>query len=200
MSPKKIYDISQEVFSCEVYGGDPPPVRRRLISMEDGDVYNLTAFEMCAHNGTHIDAPYHFYKNGKTVEKIPLERTVGLATVVAFRGTITAKDAAAILARARESSPEAALRLLIKGRATVSAEAAAVFADAGLYLIGSETQSVGPEYSPMAVHLRLLGADVVLLEGVRLSEVPEGTYLLSAAPLALGGADGAPCRAWLMEI
>ncbi len=49
----KIYDISQEVFSCEVYPGDPMPEKTALKSMQDGEVYNLTAFSMCAHNGTH---------------------------------------------------------------------------------------------------------------------------------------------------
>ena len=56
----KIYDISQEVFSCEVYPGDPVPEKTALKSMQEGEVYNLTAFSMCAHNGTHIDAPFHF--------------------------------------------------------------------------------------------------------------------------------------------
>ena len=56
----KIYDISQEVFSCAVYPGDPKPEKQRLCSTAAGDLYNLTAFSMCAHNGTHIDAPFHF--------------------------------------------------------------------------------------------------------------------------------------------
>ena len=64
----KIYDISQEVFSCNVYPGDPKPERKTLSSTEKGDLYNLTAFSMCAHNGTHIDAPFHFLSEGKTVE------------------------------------------------------------------------------------------------------------------------------------
>ena len=75
-----------------------------------------------------------------------------------------------------------------------------MFADAGVYLIGNESQTVGPENAPMQVHLILLGAEVVLLEGIRLGEVPEGTYLLNAAPLNLGGSDGAPCRAVLMDM
>ena len=53
----KIYDISQEVFGCQVYPGDPAPEKRMLKSMGKGEVYNLTAFNMYAHNGTHIDAP-----------------------------------------------------------------------------------------------------------------------------------------------
>ena len=50
----------------------------------------------------------------------------------------------------------------------------------------------------MKVHLIMLGAEVVLLEGIRLEAVPEGAYLLNAAPINLGGADGAPCRATLI--
>ena len=75
----KIFDISQEVFSCQVYPGDPAPEKKILNFMEKGDLYNLTAFSMCAHNGTHIDAPYHFLKGGKTVDAISLEAFVGKA-------------------------------------------------------------------------------------------------------------------------
>jgi arylformamidase len=82
----------------------------------------------------------------------------------------------------------------------VTLEAAEVFAEAGILLLGNESQTVGPEDAPMQVHLKLLGAQVVLLEGVRLEAVPEGVYLLHAAPMNLGGADGAPCRATLMEV
>ena len=66
-------------------------------------------------------------------------------------------------------------------------------------LLGNESQTVGPEDAPMEIHLILLGADVVLLEGIRLAEVPEGVYLLNAAPLNLSGADGSPCRALLIK-
>ena len=64
----KIYDIAQEVFGCQVFAGDPAPEKKQLCSIEKGDLYNLTAFGMCAHNGTHIDAPFHFIKDGKTVD------------------------------------------------------------------------------------------------------------------------------------
>jgi kynurenine formamidase len=93
----KIYDISQEVFSCSVYPGDPAPKRERLCSMEQGSLYNLTAFSMCAHNGTHVDAPFHFLKDGKTVEQIPTEQVVGYAFVSTHEGEISSEDAARIL-------------------------------------------------------------------------------------------------------
>lgn len=196
----KIYDISQEVFSCSVYPGDPVPERQVMLRIPEGAVCNLTAFRMCAHNGTHVDAPYHFLNNGKTIDQVDLERFVGFTFVAEHEGVITAGDAEAILKKARRADREAAKRILVKGQAVVSEEAAAVFAGAGILLFGNESQTVGPEDAPMKVHLKMLGAEIVLLEGIRLKEVPEGVYLLDAAPLNLGGADGAPCRAILMEV
>lgn len=190
----KIYDISQEVFSCRVYPGDPAPEKKILSSIENGAFCNLTAFSMCAHNGTHIDAPFHFLKDGKTVEQLPLTVFVGDCYVARHTGSITAEDADAILKNAAGDG-----RILIAGAATVTLEAARRFAAAGIYLLGNESQTVGPEDAPMQVHLTLLQKNVALLEGVVLTDVPEGHYFLSAAPLCLAGADGAPCRAYLIE-
>ena len=194
----KIYDISQEVFTCRVYPGDPAPEKKTLSSIKAGDLYNLTAFTMCAHNGTHIDAPCHFINGGKGVDELPLEAFVGRAYVAEHQGILTARDAERIKNAAKELDAEAAKRILIKGDAEVSSEAAEAFAKDGILLLGNESQTVGPEDAPMAVHLLLLSANVVLLEGIRLSEVSEGVYLLNAAPLNLSGIDGSPCRAILI--
>ena len=196
----KIYDISQEVFTCQVYPGDPAPERVVLKGMEEGEVYNLTAFHMCAHNGTHIDVPFHFIRGGKTVEKIPMEAVVGMAYVAEHHGILTGNDAVGILERAKKQSPEGAKRILLKGDVEVSLEAARIFASSELCLLGNEPQTIGPQDAPMAVHLALLGSDVILLEGIRLGDVSEGVYLLNAAPLNLSGADGSPCRAVLIEL
>lgn len=196
----KVYDISQEVLTCTVYPGDPIPQREILNSMDDGGVYNLSALRMCCHNGTHIDAPAHFLKDGKTVDAVGLDAVVGMAYVAEHEGVVSAKDASAILAKARAKSEEAAVRILIKGNAEVSLEAAEVFAGAGIRLLGNESQSVGPADAPMAVHKALLSRDVVLLEGVRLSAAAEGVYLLNAAPLNIAGAEGSPCRAVLVDL
>ncbi|WP_301545500.1 cyclase family protein [Ruminococcus bicirculans (ex Wegman et al. 2014)] len=194
----KIYDISQEVFGCQVYPGDPTPKKRVISSMEKGDLYNLTAFSMCAHNGTHIDAPFHFIKDGKTVDSVSLNTFIGMAYVAEYNGIVSADDATEILEKAKKQNSEVAKRILIKGDAEVSAEAAKVFAESNILLLGNESQTVGPENAPMEVHLILLGAGAVLLEGIRLAEVSEGVYFLNAAPLNLSGADGSPCRAILI--
>lgn len=196
----KIYDISQEVFSCVVFPGDPAPEKKQVLSVENGDVCNLTAFSMCAHNGTHVDAPYHFLKDGKTVDNLDLNRLVGYAYVTEESGVITSELALEILEKAKRINEEAAKRILIKGKATVSDEAAVTFAENGIYLIGNESQTVGDENAPLKAHLSLLSKEVVLLEGIRLSHVAEGAYLLNAAPINLGGCDGAPTRAILIKL
>ncbi len=190
----KIYDISQAVFGCKVYPGDAAPAMQADMRMDRGDLYNLTSFSMCAHNGTHIDAPFHFFAEGDTVEKIPLHKFLGACYVTAQDGDMDAAKAREILSAAGGFP-----KILIKGKGVVTLEAAEVFAEAGLDLIGVEGLSVGPEDAPMAVHKVLLGAQVVLLEGIRLKEVSEGVYFLNAVPLNLSGADGAPCRAILLE-
>lgn len=196
----RIYDISQEVFTCKVFPGDPAPKRKILASMDKGDLYNLTEFSMCAHNGTHVDAPFHFVNNGKTVDSISLEAFVGMAYVAEHQGIVSGEDIENIINKARAYNAEAAKRILIKGNATLSEDAARVLASNNILLYGNESQTVGPENAPMEVHKILLGADVVLLEGIRLSEVPEGVYLLNSAPLNLSGAEGSPCRAVLIDL
>lgn len=194
-----IHDIAQPLFECQVYPGDPAPEKKVLMRIREGADCNLTGLSMCAHNGTHVDAPYHFLEDGKTIDRIRLEKLIGPAWVTFHPGEVTAGDAERILREAREVHAEAWKRILIGGQAMVTEDAARVFADAGIDLIGNESQTVGPENAPMRVHLILLKAEVVLLEGIRLTGVPEGVYLLNCAPLNLTGADGAPCRAVLLD-
>lgn len=191
----KIYDISQEVFSCAAYPGDPKPEKQTVYSTGAGDLYNLSFFAMCAHNGTHVDVPFHFLHDGKTVDQIDLSHFVGDCFVARHEGDVTAADAENILKKADGTE-----RILIAGNATVTIEAAEVFAAGGIKLLGNEGQTVGPENAPMQVHLILLRREIALLEGIVLQGIPEGQYFLSAAPLNLGGADGAPCRAYLIDL
>lgn len=192
-----IYDIAQEVLSCKVYPGDPAPAVQQLAVIgEQGSVYNGTSFSMCSHNGTHVDAPAHFIKDGKTIGEIPVETFIGDCYVARHSGEVTADDVRSMLARAAAAG--AGERLLIAGPAVLTEGAARVLVEEKLLLYGNESQTVGPENAPMAVHLILLGAGIVLLEGAVLTDVPEGKYLLNAAPLNLARCEGAPCRAVLL--
>ena len=156
----------------------------------------LSPEEYAAKKKAEKDAVYQMIDD--TATEIVRDPDKFRAYVAEYCGIVSDTAAAEILEKAKKQNPEAAMRILIKGDAEVSSEAAKVFADSGILLLGNESQTVGPEAAPMEVHLILLGAGIVLLEGIRLAEVPEGSYFLNAAPLNLSGADGSPCRAVLI--
>lgn len=185
-----IIDISQEVFSCRVYPGDSPPIFQRVKTIEKSG-YNLTDVSMNVHNGTHVDAPCHFVLGGKAIDELDWSVFYGKCTVAEFEGLIGRDEMAAAVAKSQE-------RLLLKGKCQLSDDAATVIAESHIRLIGVESQSVGSEENPKAVHLILLGKEIIPLEGLNLSDVQPGEYVLSAFPLNMSASDGAPARAVLL--
>ena len=187
----KIIDITQELFTCNVYPGDRPPIFERVKTIEH-DKYNLTNISICAHNGTHIDAPNHFIKDGKAIHELGLSLFYGECTVVEFSGTIGKSEIETVLVSCKE-------RLLIKGKCQLSDNAAVLIANFHIRLIGVESQSIGDADHPLRVHVILLEKEIIPLEGLNLSDVIPGEYILSAFPLCLHGSDGSPVRAVLID-
>ncbi len=186
------YDITQELFSSNVYPGDKAPLYRRISDMADGAVCNITELEMNAHNGTHIDAPRHFVRDGATIDELPLDTLIGPCTVATFDRPVTGDDLAAL-------DLTGVTRLLIRGGVCLELSGAAYLSEAGIRLVGVETQSIGPVGAPLDVHVEVLSHGIIALEGLVLTDIPDGEYTLFAAPLKLAGSDGSPCRAVLMK-
>ncbi|MEN3002062.1 MAG: cyclase family protein [Armatimonadota bacterium] len=200
-----IYDISLTLEpEMPIYPGDAPYRLEPMLRIADGAMCNLSRLEMGTHTGTHIDAPWHFNEQGKRVEQIPLDRLVGLAWVADLRGhkVITAK----VL---QEANIPLTTRLLLKTdnsalwqRREFQKEFVYLSADAADWLIAHTISVVGLDYLSVEqfgapepiVHRKLCGAGIVIIEGLNLSEVPEGEYELICMPLKLKGADGAPAR------
>ncbi|MCL2717645.1 MAG: cyclase family protein [Lachnospiraceae bacterium] len=195
----KIYDITQEVFSCNVFPGDTGPSYKQVAAIKDGAVCNLSTIEMGVHNGTHLDAPWHFIDEGKKIDEIDLEKCVGPAIVIQAAGDIEAMT----IRRLYDDNP-AAERILFKGDCRLTLNGAKELIRLGAKLIGVEAQSVSSNEDPVPVHNELLSNEIVILEGLELGKVPESNsetkYFLVAAPLKLGGRDGSPCRAILINM
>lgn len=204
-----IYDVSVPIRSrMPVYPGDPAPRLNRVKSLERGDFANLGLFAGSVHTGTHVDAPWHFLREGATVEALSLETMMGPATVVSLETTthITASD----LERALIGRTP--VRLLLKTRnsnfwgedafrpdfVALTTEAAQWLVEHRVGLIGIDYLSVEPyPAKEFPVHLTLLGAGVIIVEGLDLRGVPAGEYTLICLPLRLLGADAAPARVLL---
>jgi len=186
----KIYDITQEVFTSNVYPGDNSPSFKRLMEMKEGALYNFSTITMSLHNGTHLDAPWHFVNDGEKIDEVDLEKFIGQAVVVTANGNITADFIKEL---------PTCERILFKGDCVFTLDGAEELTKWGLKLVGIESQSVAPVEDPIPVHVELLSNEVVILEGLVLGDVPDGEYFLSALPLKLGGLEGSPCRAILIQ-
>jgi arylformamidase len=183
----------------------------RTQSLENGDPSNVSRLDCDVHTGTHIDAPRHFLKNGATVEQLPLDTLIGPA-IVAYLPNVTeiaASDMAAL------SLPDGTKRLLLKtsnsalwakqqgfdtGFVGLTADAAKWIVERGISLVGVDYLSVQKYGDGPETHLILLGAEVVILEGIDLSGAEAGQYELICLPLKITGAEGAPARAVLRQM
>jgi arylformamidase len=180
----------------------------RTKTIAGGGTANVSRLDTDVHMGTHVDAPWHFLAHGATVETMPLEELIGPAWVAHLpeREAITAADleAAAIpldtrrlLLRTDNSarwSNETAFR---DDFVALTLDAAHWIVGRGIRLIGNDYLSVQRFHDGPETHRVLLGARVILLEGINLAGVDPGAWELLCLPLRLVGADGAPARAVL---
>lgn len=206
----KIYDISVPISrDTPVYPGDAGFKIRSLAKISEGSPYNLSVVQLSTHTGTHVDPPLHFISTGVPVDKLPLDAMVGPAHVVEIM------DSPSVGAQQLQAAglPPDMERLLIKtsnGRLWESKEFSKEFVylteDGAKWLIDRGVKFVGMDYLSVekfgaekaVVHLSLLGAGVVVAEGLDLREAPPGRYTLVFLPLKLKGGDGAPARAVLL--
>jgi len=200
----RIHDVTLPLATgMAVYPGDPP---FELEAVQDlaGSGYRVSRLVLSTHTGTHVDAPAHFFAAGATVDQLPLEILMGKARVVE------------VLARERVERSDLEqldlrddLRVLLKTRMSgqmlkpgchedhvyLTGDAAAYLAQAGIKLVGFDYLSVDRSGSAeFPAHNALLGAGVVVVEGLDLSEVDPGEYDMACLPLRVAGGDGAPAR------
>jgi arylformamidase len=199
-----IIDISRPIGpDTPVWPGDPPVVVERVARVEAGDPAEVSRLQLGTHTGTHVDPPAHFLPGGVTVDQLPLDVLVGPAVVADLTG-VPSIDPGALESL---GLPAGTVRLLLKtgreaggiaGGGALSSEGARWLVDRGVLLVGADTLSVEPGTDAYPVHRTLLGAGVVIVEGLDLASVAAGPYQLVCLPLRITGGDGAPARAVLI--
>jgi arylformamidase len=205
----KIYDVSVEIKrGMHVYPGDPRFRSKRLKSVEN-DSYELHKIILGNHTGTHVDAPAHFIQNGMKISEIPLELMNGRARVVEIHHNERIDvpelerllvDDFRLIFKTRNSLIWRTRKKFKKDYIYLTEDGANYLVDHGIKLIGFDYLSIdqyGNESHP--AHKTLLGNEVVLIEGLNLSEVEEGHYELSCLPLAFSELDAAPARVILKK-
>lgn len=180
------YDISNNVFDCELYPGTTPPRLRKLNACEQGDEFNLSVLEADLHIGTHVDAPLHFIANAKDVASLDLTHFVGPCLVLSEWDKPEVFHTPILLLRQKHQGP-------------LSLEDCQRFYQAGIRTLGTDALSLASPQTEGVIHRFLLEKDIAIIENLYLDEVPDGPYFLSAPPIKIGGAEAAFCRAILIK-
>jgi arylformamidase len=210
----KLHDVSVLISEdLPVWPGDPGISMTFASSLDQGNDANVTRLEMGVHTGTHIDAPFHFEANGKSIEQLPIDTLIGSCRVFELpeiTGGIGVKDIeklnikgeARILFKTRNSiwwkTDE---RKFQKDFVYITEEGAEFLVSHGVKLVGIDYLSVEKFGSvDYATHHLFLRNQVVIIEGLNLSDIRSGEYELIALPLRIKGADGSPARVILREL
>jgi arylformamidase len=209
----KIHDVTLAISpEMPVWPGDPAVMLEQVSSMDAGAHDNVSRLACGVHTGTHVDAPHHFMNDHRTVESLALDILVGSCCVIQIpeeEKVVTAE----ILEKA--AIPAGTVRLLLKtsnsriwergekvfftGFVGISADGADWLVQHAVKLIGIDYLSVAPYKQSIPTHRTLLGAGMIVLEGLDLSAILPGVYDLYCLPLKLAGSDGAPARVILVD-
>jgi arylformamidase len=209
----RIIDISLEITpDMAVWPGQDGVTLERRQKIEEGGNANVSYFGSSAHTGTHVDAPFHFLPDGQTVDLLSLDVLVGPVQVVQIASNILVINQEVVEDLKLEPVVE---RVLFKTTNSafwrrpdepfhqhfiaIDESGAKALVERGIRLVGIDYLSIAPFKKSRPTHNVLLGAEMVILEGLNLSDVHAGKYMLYCLPLKLHGADGAPARAILVE-
>jgi arylformamidase len=202
----KIYDISEALFNgMTVWPGDKEYQYQLTSVLHSDSIANVGAVSLSMHTGTHIDAPFHFDKNGKKVHELDLSIYMGATKVIHLleKPFITIEDL-------KPFSLHDVKRLLIRTDSWMDKSSfpssftyldpsvAPFLQKHGILLLGLDVPSVDPaESNNLAAHHALHASGIHILERVVLHDIPEGNYELTALPLLIKNGDGSPVRAVL---
>ena len=203
----KLYDISMLVTEeIQVYKNkaEKKPEIRTMSDFSTGSAYE-SRIAMDVHTGTHVDAPLHMIQDGKTIESIALDSLIGPARVLDLthvEDSIGKADLVPfhitkgewILFKTKNSFSEQ----FDFEFTYLNKEGAAYLAEIGVKGVGTDGLGIERSQPDHETHKQLFQQDIVIVEGLRFKDVPEGSYWMVIAPLKLTGIEASPARAFLM--
>jgi kynurenine formamidase len=195
-----------------------PPVAVELLestryTVADGRrSLNSSKIAMGMHCGTHMDAPFHFFDNGITIDQVPLDVCVGPALMIDVRNALTDGLIDVTHLKPHEAKIRKLRRLVVHTGWAVrwgtaefftshpmfTPEAAEFLVECGLRLVGVDFPSV--DRPPFPVHIVFLGNGVVIVENLtNLTAIKKEIFTFISLPLKFTGRDGSPVRAIALE-
>ena len=206
----RIYDVSVPIRTGGlVYPGNPEISIELQQAVARGASANVSFVRFGSHTGTHADAARHFFDDGQPVDKIPLERLIGPAVLIAFPDDVRSVTAEHLKVKKLDGQKRVLIRTrnsallsqkeFVPDYTFLAPDGAQYLVDIGVELVGVDYLSIEQFHSGHhRTHRTLLERAVVIVEGLDLSAPPPGEYEFICLPLRLQGCDGAPARAVLI--
>ena len=206
----KIFDVSWPISKATTGYKDRHIVAIDEIKNFNRDGVRETAIHLSSHTGTHVDAPSHFLKEGKTIDEIGLDRLVGDCIVLDMTTCAERITRDCLLAHDNDIRNDSIVLLRTTNsdfNATDKFSPHFVYLESSgaAYLAEKRVKAVGIDYLGIEhsqpghpTHEVLMNSDVVIIEGLRLGHVQKGNYLFVCLPLNMIGTEGAPARAILI--
>lgn len=201
MFDRKIIDISTDLCNDMDTHSSMDSFKGQWIRRIDEDNrVNMSAYSMISHVGTHVDAPFHFVKEGKKLDEMPLNKLMGRAQIieVPYPETVTSqflrneylnecriilfKFGEKRLDRIHDYFDESAVKFLIQNNVDA---------------IGTDNITIDSRNTKYKIHQLIMPKDIMIIPALKLNGVGEGVYDFVCLPLLIKGSEGAPARALL---
>ena len=210
----KVIDLTLTVSEkIPTFPGSPKP---HFIEWETiaKDGYNLELLFLSTHTGTHIDAPFHFVKNGKKIHEIAPERLVNEAVLIRI-----GKNSNRSISKTDIQNFEQKNGKIENGSTVIfhtgwqknlnkefyfsenpglSISAAKYLASKKINMVGIDSPSIdlGTD-SKFSVHHVLAKNNILIVENLaNLNKIKSNNFHLITSPLKLKNATGSPIRAF----
>ncbi len=207
LAASTLYDVSMTIKPGMTVWRNYPhkqPEFETTADYKNGGHSHESRLHLDAHTGTHLDAPLHMVEGAATIETVTLDKLVRPCRVVDMTDVADAVHAEDV-AKAR---PQRGEFLLLKTRNSkdpawddnfvfVAADGATALMNAGVAGVGIDAVGIERSQADHATHKTLLSSGIVILEGLRLLDVPPGEYFMVAAPLKFEGVEAGLARVLL---
>ena len=206
---KKIFDITRTLGKDEIcYPDDQPFEATQAFSIEKADSFNLMQLNLSNHAGTHIDAPKHFFIDGKILDSFPVNHFFMEAIVIEILSgsEITSQEISeyefpqngAVLFKTKNQ--HLSRKKFNPNYVYLNQQAAQKLVESKIALVGIDYISIESFFQKECpTHKLLLQSEILILEDIDLKTVPPGNYQLICLPIKIFNSDAAPCRAVLIE-
>lgn len=206
---KKVYDVTKIISEDMVVykNRDSKRIKRNVVADYERNAYYESRLDLDMHTGTHVDAPLHMVKDGKTIDQIDWQKYIGLSKVFDLTHVKDCireqdlvdldiqKDDIVIMKTANSYDTDYNTDFIY-----LEEDAAHYLVNKQIKTLGMDAMSIERDKPGHPTHKIILSSEIGVIEDLQLKDVPEGRYFLSALPLRIKGSEASPVRAVLMEM